>query len=267
MRYTHGVDAVTPFVPEVWPSELQGAATALWHFHEALDAPNSSVDFANEAERCAAGAPLRVINPHIAQVAYAVSKEHNLDVDLLAAQVKATESLVGTVRFRTPLALMDFIRLRCGAHARILAQLAGVRGRFRIQGIEAFARGVFMTRMLCELSTDLARDRLYLPLAELDQYGVTLEQLRNGRVDESVRRLLWKQSVRIRDAFGTSQRFGIELEGWTRRHFKRQWMHGLYLLTAVERRKFDVWSAPVTLSAWQRTQLRWQVIFGKTTFR
>ncbi len=243
------------------------AAAALWAFYRALDAPRPGVPVAAEVQQCEAGEVLEIIPPAVATRAYEVCRLHRLDRALLAEQVRAAAYLVPPVRFTTAAELLTFVRLRCGAHAQLLAHLAGQRGRFRTQGTQEFAKALFLTNRLCYLVQDLAEDRLFLPLSELAQFEVSEAQLMEGRMEEGARRLLWKQAVRIRDAYGACQRLGHDLNGWPRRQFRRHWMEGLYLLSVVEKRKFDVWTKPAALSGTQRLQMRWQILVGKTSFR
>ena len=258
---------MTPFKPSAWPAAQRAAAQSLWDFYHALATPAADVPVEEEVRRCKAGKQLRIIAPQVARRAYAACEQHDLDAAFLADMVQAAASMVPPVRFATTKDLLAFVRLRCGAHARLLSQLAGQRGRFRTRGIQEYAKALFLTKRLCCLPQDLERDRLFLPLTDLKQFGVSVEQFQRGGLDERVRRLLWKQAVRIRDAYGASQRLGLDLTGWARRQFRRDWMEGLYLLSVVEKRKFDVWTKPVTLSGARRMQMRWQILVGKTSFR
>ncbi|NBC16369.1 MAG: squalene/phytoene synthase family protein, partial [Bacteroidetes bacterium] len=128
--------------------------------------------------------------------------------------------------------------------------------------------GIFLTRCLARLPQDLARDRLFLSLDELAQAGVTVEQLRAGRVDEPLRKLLWKRSVRARDALGQAQSLVRDLAHRRRRWaFKRVWLGTLEVLAQIEDRGYDVWTEPITLSLRARWRVRLQALVGKAGFR
>ncbi len=258
---------MAPFAPDDWPQAVRPAAKALWDFHTALDMPETGAAIPGEIERCRAFKRLRIMPADIAERAYAVCRTHKLDGDLLADQIRAAACLTVPVRFESAVQLLGFVRDRCGSHAQLLLQLAGQHDRFRVAGVQEFAKALFLTQRLCGLAEDLARDRLFLPQSELAQYGVSEHQLLQGELTEGVSRLLWKQVVRIRDAYGASQRLNLYLTGWPRRRFKRYYMEGLYLLSVAEKRQFDVWSKPVALSGARRLQLRWQLALGKTTFK
>jgi len=254
---------MTPFEPDVWPAERREAATALWDFYHALDTPARGVHIERESERCVRGERLTIIPPEIALRAFEVCKKNKLDLQLLAQQVLASGYLKDRVRFDTAAALLDFVHIRCESHARLLAHLAQQRERFKDKGIREFAKAMFLTKRLCMLPQDLARDRLFVPISELAQFRVSEKQLKHGAMSEGVRRLLWKQAVRIRDAYGASQRLAVELTGWPRQRFKHAWMTGLYYLAVAERNRFDVWTKPVALSPMRRLQIRWQILFGR----
>ena len=148
-----------------------------------------------------------------------------------------------------------------------MARLAGQKGSWQIPLIDELVRAYFLTGRLVYLPEDLARDHLFIPLDEMDHAGVSLEQLREGLVDEAMKRLFWKQTVRIRDAYAHGQNLVKDLTGWQRRVFKRWWLGGLYVLSEIERREYDVWSGPLTLTPLRRVQVQLQALVGKTSFR
>jgi phytoene synthase len=117
------------------------------------------------------------------------------------------------------------------------------------------------------LPHDVREDRLFVPLTDLEQSGVTEEQLRQGRVDAAMRRLLWKQAVRARDALARGTPLAAELAPRYGRVMRRWWMEALEVLSEVERRDFDLWSTPLSISPFRRIQARLLARFGRTTFR
>jgi phytoene synthase len=93
---------------------------------------------------------------------------------------------------------------------------------------------------------------------------VTVEQLRCGDVDEAVQGLLWKESVRIRDALAQGRPLIATLSLRRRFFLKRFWMGALELLKELERRDYDLWSEPLGLSFFRRVQVYVQTLFGRT---
>jgi phytoene synthase len=67
-----------------------------------------------------------------------------------------------------------------------------------------------LTNFLRDVGEDLQRGRLYLPLEDLDTFGVTREQLEAGVVDGRVRRLLAFEIARTRELY-RSAAHGVRL--------------------------------------------------------
>ena len=264
-----------PFNETVWAKTLRPAARALWQWHLHLAAPvvdarqqaDLDVFFEEESARAATGEALRILPPSVAEAAYTACRAHNLPRTLLADQVKASLGFMTAMRFETYAALQAFIQRWAGSQGRLLARLAGHKGSWQRPLVDELARAFFLTGRLARLPDDLARDRLFIPLDEMQHAGVSLEQLRAGEVDEAVRRLLWKQTVRVRDAFAQGQPLARDLSGWQRRAFKRWWLGGLELVNEIERRDYDVWAHPLTVASAQRFRVRLQALVGRTSFR
>jgi len=264
-----------PFNETVWTKALRPAARALWQWHLHLAEPvvdsrqmaDLDAFFEEESARAEAGQTLRVLPQSVAEAAYQACRAHNLPRALLADQVKASAGFQTAMRFETYAALQAFIQPWAGSQGRLLARLAGHKGSWQLPLIDELTRAFFLTGRLAHLPEDLARDRLYIPLDEMRHAGVSLDQLRAGEVDEALRRLFWKQIVRVRDAFGQGQSLARDLPRWQRRVFKQWWLGGLELVNEIERRQYDVWSQPLTVSSVQRFRVRMQALAGRTSFR
>jgi phytoene synthase len=149
----------------------------------------------------------------------------------------------------------------------LLAGLAGTGLSIHLQYAGELARGFFHLGRLISLPKDVTHGRLFIPLDNLRQRDVTIEQLREGDVDEGVRGLLWKESVRIRDALAQGRPLTANLSFRHRFALKRFWVGALELLQELERRDFDLWSRPLDLSFVRRVQVYVQTLLGRSTSR
>lgn len=268
MSHPPSPDLPRPFYDE-WSRRRQPAAQSLWHWHSALIEPivpageDPEAFFDEERARAESGEALRVMDEETWSAAYETCRTYNLDLDLLGAQVEASRLLRGETRFETPKALETFVRLWALPHARLLAGLADITNSVQIGWIDELARGFFHAGRLLSLPEDLARDRLFLPIEELRQADVTIDQLRTGRIDDGVRRLLWKHLVRIRDALAQGRPVIDDLGFRQRYALKRYWLGAVALLNEVERREYDLWSDPITLSLVRWMQVYLQMVFGR----
>ena len=260
---------IHPFHPNHWPSATRTAAQALWDWHTGLQqlSGKHSAQFREETQRLEANQTPTLIQPPIWQAARDACASRKLYHNLLLQQMEAAAHFQGPIRFETPAERNDWLTKWTGAHGRLLAKLAGVGGSWQIGWVEALFQAVFLTERLVDLPQDLARDHLWIPESDLAPYDVSLEDLKQGALHEGVRRAIWKQVVRGRDAYARAQPLVQELPRRFRRPFKQAWTGGLMLLDLIERRDSDVWSEPIALSKLQRTQVRLQAFFGKASFQ
>ena len=105
------------------------------------------------------------------------------------------------------------------------------------------------------MRVDLEKDRIYLPVEDLDRYQYTEADLEAGVVDDRFRGLMAYQVNRTRKLFDeglglcgmVDARVGLDIELFNR--------CGSALLDQIERRRFDVLSRRPTLSSARKTGL------------
>lgn len=257
-----------PFRPQSFPRAEREAAGALWRWHAALldpAVPDSAGEdyFAAEQARVAAGEAPGLVPAPTWRAVLEACRAHDLALDEVAAQVQGAGILARPpVRFATAAELTAFIRQWATPHALLLADLAGHRHSWQERLVHELARGFFLTARLVDLPADLEADRLFVPTDEMEQAGVTLDQMRSGQLDERLRRLLWKQTVRIRDALAHGLALVKELPRRPRNELKRSWLGALELIRQIERSEYDLWNDRPALSTLSRMQVRLQALLG-----
>lgn len=112
-----------------------------------------------------------------------------------------------------------------------------------------------LTNFLRDVGEDLRRGRLYLPLQDLDAFGVTREQLELGIVNGAVRRLLAFEIARTRELYRTAAQ-GVRLLHPTSRPCIETALT-LYsaILDAIEQQDYPVLTRRVTVSRTRRAQV------------
>lgn len=258
----------------VWPRWQRSAARALWHWHSALTDPDlegvddaTSAVFEREQERVEAGEPVRIVPSAVWQEAYSACADHGLDRKWLGRQVRAARAFHGSTRFETPEGLETFVQRWAVSHGRLLAQLAGVDLAVRLDHAEELARGFFYLARLLRLPADLAEDRLFLSLKTIRERDVYIEQLRSGPPDENVQGVLWREGVRVRDALAQGRPLMGALSLRHRFFLKRAWVGAVELLDVLERRDYDLWNRPPTLTVGRRLCVYLRLLFGRSGAR
>ena len=112
-----------------------------------------------------------------------------------------------------------------------------------------------LTNILRDVREDAGRDRVYLPLDELDQFGVREDDLLEGRLTDRMRRLLRTQAERARDYHGRGRRLLPLLD--LRSRVCAGTMQGLYaeILQRIEARQYDVFAGRVGLTTGEKFAL------------
>ena len=109
-----------------------------------------------------------------------------------------------------------------------------------------------VTNVLRDVAEDLRRDRVYLPLEDLDRFGVTVEQLHDRVVDERFRELMRFEVARTRALYATAAQ-GIRLLHPSARPAVEAALR-LYggILDAIERAGYEVLDRRVSVSPVRR---------------
>lgn len=112
-----------------------------------------------------------------------------------------------------------------------------------------------LTNILRDLREDIERGRLYLPQDELRRFGYSEDDLAHGVVNAQFRALMRFQAERAQRYFDSGERLLPLLDPESRGCAAG--LHHLYnrLLNRIASRGYDVFSARVTLSSWEKLQL------------
>ncbi len=262
-----------PFYDDPWEGERAEAAAAIWDWHtalrqRALEATSlDEEDFELEAERVRVEMTTRLLSEDIQERARKTVERWSLDPELFAIQVRAAHVFSGPVRFQDHAALYHLGDRWAAPVGRLLVMLAGSDRAWQVPWVDALSRGFFLLGRMLGMPEDVPAGRVFLPQDEMDFFRVTVEDLVAGPPKENVRKLLWKQCVRIRDQFAQALPLAKELPRNQAASFKRWWLGGLEMLNAIERKKYDLWTEPIRLSRYHRAQVRYQARFGRITFK
>ncbi len=259
-----------PFEHTPWKGAQKELVTLLWAWRMQLKDVETlprdiepKIFFREQAEKIRARQPPDFGDELLSRKLLQACEAQTLPVEWLAQQVEVAHHFKGPIRFNEIADLKVFIKKWVAPHGYLLAKLAGSAHRWQLQLVDELAIAFFLIDHVTNLQADLARDWLFIPESELAVAGVRVEDLREGRMTDAIRKLLWKQVIRVRDAFAQGQPLVNELPRGFRRPFKYWWLTGLELANQVEKRKYDVWSQPITLTGMQRFQVRVLSFIGK----
>lgn len=111
-----------------------------------------------------------------------------------------------------------------------------------------------LTNILRDLPEDTRVDRNYLPGDDLDRFGVTREQLREGYQTSEYLKLMSFETQRARGLYSRAEELMAHIEKPGRKALAAMLTIYRGLLDEIERREFDVYSTRVTVSPWRKVR-------------
>ncbi len=167
-------------------------------------------------------------------------------------------------RYQTFAELREYCYGVASAVGLISLEIFGYRGPGTEAKEHAISLGIAMqlTNILRDVVDDLERDRIYLPLEELERFGYSEEELRAHVLNENFRRLMRFQMERARAYFQDGLRLLRYLP--LRSRPCPAALAGIYqrLLREIEAHDYDVFSSRIGLSTEEKlwTALRYSAV-------
>jgi len=109
-----------------------------------------------------------------------------------------------------------------------------------------------LTNILRDVREDAELDRVYLPIEDLNRFGVSPEQLRSGTENESFRQLMRYEASRASAYYLESAALLALIEPNSRRSLWALREIYMRLLAKIEGKHFDVLSERISIPAWSK---------------
>ena len=257
----------------VLPARKRRAIIAVWDFCRAVDdAVDEPGARGKEQEQLAlwrsevaacyeAGSPSTpqgvALEPYI--------REFGLPREPFDDLIRGVEMDLDHARFPTFDALAEYCRRVASTVGLICVEIFGYRDPAARAYAVNLGLALQLTNIVRDVASDLGQGRLYLPLEDLERFGVTEEMLREGHVTPPVRELIRFECQRARDYY---RRAAADLpRGDARSLVAAEIMGGIYfaILRRIERSGYDVFTkrirvprpqrAVIALRIWVRTLL------------
>lgn len=177
----------------------------------------------------------------------------SVDPDHLVQVINGVEMDLTVLRYETFTDLHLYCHLVASAVGLsvlpILAHRRGWRLTREVENLgEALGLGLQLANIVRDVAEDIERNRIYIPLEDLERFAVTEKMLRTGETNEEVRALLAFEIERARSYI----REGEKLIDHLPRHARGcpMLLAAIYsrILDRIETKGYDVFSARVSLS-------------------
>jgi squalene synthase HpnC len=209
-------------------------------------------DFRRRTQECYGGTPTTAIFMALAQTIrrYEIPLEPFLDL------ISAFEQDQTVTRYESFAQVLDYCRRSADPVGRLVLYMCGYRDQRRQQLSDKTCSALQLINFCQDIRRDiLERDRVYLPADSMRRFGVSVQQLRDGRVDDNFRRLLEFECDRVAGMFAQ----GRELLPLIRLSLRPQialfGLGGAAVLRAIRRADYDTLSHRPALSKVDKLRL------------
>ncbi|MBI4417389.1 MAG: squalene synthase HpnC [Ignavibacteriales bacterium] len=183
------------------------------------------------------------------------ANEFSIPQGLFHRLLKAFGSDVTTTRYEVFNDVLAYCTNSANPVGRLVLLLFGYVDKHLAILSDHICTALQLTNFWQDLSVDLAKDRIYLPLEDLRRFGVTVEELRSRKASEAFRHLMEFEVERTASLFEQGKPLLREVGKDLRLQLRMTWLGGMEILSKIRRRDFDVLSHRPVLSGLDNARL------------
>jgi len=162
--------------------------------------------------------------------------------------LRAFESDVSVNRHRDFSSLLAYCACSANPVGRLVLELFAQREPELFSLSDCICTALQLANFWQDVAVDLERDRVYLPLEDLQRFNYTLDDLRAGRVDGRWRELLKFEIARTRTLFEQGKTLLERVAPELRLQLRLTWLGGMTVLRRIESVGYDVFRRRPSLS-------------------
>lgn len=162
--------------------------------------------------------------------------------------ITAFEQDVRVNRYPDFASVLEYCRYSANPVGRLVLELFGHREPELVALSDHICTALQLANFWQDVAVDLEKDRLYLPLEDLDRFGYSLADLGNRCADERWRRLLGLQIERTRELFQRGRPLTEKVAKALRVQLRLTWLGGRTILDKAEAAGYDVFRRRPKLS-------------------
>ena len=192
-----------------------------------------------------------------------VIKQHQLPVSLFHDLLTAFKMDVTKERYANFGEVMEYCRYSANPVGRLLLHLNKETSPQSLGYSDAICSALQLTNFLQDISQDLQEsNRIYLPQEEMEQFGVSEDDIRNKRTNAASQRLIAFQIQRTAKLMQAGAPLGKVLKGRMGLELRMTIMGGSRILYKLNQQHDDVFSRP-RLNKWDIAWVIWKAIRAK----
>ncbi|WP_067847062.1 squalene synthase HpnC [Alicyclobacillus mali (ex Roth et al. 2021)] len=158
--------------------------------------------------------------------------------------------------------LRDYCRYSADPVGRLVLGIFGCLDDERARLSDATCTALQVANHMQDIDRDLALDRIYVPRADLEQFGATLDDIRARRATDGVRRCIALEVDRAQALFDEGRRLESLVPPRLARQLKLYRLGGEAILAAIRRQDHNPFAGRPVVSGRQKLRIALSVLAG-----
>lgn len=190
-----------------------------------------------------------------------VIREYGLPFKLFHDLLSAFEQDVSKTRYAHFGEVMDYAKRSANPVGRLLLHLFGARDEKHLAWSDGICSALQLINFLQDVAVDWQKGRVYLPQDEMGKYGITEQQIAQGRMDGLWRNFMNHQIERARRMLLAGSPLGLALPGRIGFEMRLIILGGARILDKIQAVEGDVFYRRPTLDWRDGLGIFWRAAF------
>lgn len=192
----------------------------------------------------------------------ATVKELNLPIKLLSDLLSAFKQDVTKHRYANFEEVLDYCTRSANPVGRLILLLFDYRDEQLHRLSDHICTALQLANFWQDVSVDIGKDRVYLPEDELARFGVSIDDLRQGRFSERYAALLKFQVDRTWEVFKQGRPLPEAVSGRLKYELLLTWFGGTRILERIKELGYDTLNRRPTISTFDKLRILARTIMG-----
>jgi len=171
---------------------------------------------------------------------YNTIHEYNLTPKHFFDLLSAFKQDISQTRYNSFDEVLNYCERSANPVGRIILELFSIRDVESMQYSDAICTALQLTNFYQDVSLDIKKDRIYIPIDEIERFGVKLNQFELKQNNTNFEQLLKYQIDRAKNYFSIGRNLFPKLPGKLQKQIKATVQGGEKILEKIEKINFNV---------------------------
>jgi hydroxysqualene synthase len=191
------------------------------------------------------------------------AKELQLPVRLFRDLLSAFKQDVTKRRYANFDEVLDYCGRSANPIGSLILLLFGYREERLHKLSDSICTGLQLVNFWQDVAVDIRKDRIYLPLNEMAEFGVSVDDLRDGRSSARTAALIKFQVERTKKYFADGRPLPEMVKGRLAFELRLTWLGGMRILRRIEEQDYDTLKTRPVITGWDKIVLLLRSLIGR----